>query len=76
MKVSERASLRKRAGLTQFRLAKRAGITAPRLSLWEAGEIELHPDQVLRIASALYERLSNSPAFDDVTKLARALGAK
>jgi transcriptional regulator with XRE-family HTH domain len=73
MKVSERASLRKRAGLTQFRLAKSAGIPTPRVSLWESGEVELPPDQVLRIAKVLYRNLSNSPAFNNVTELVRAL---
>ena len=39
MKLSERAIIRKRAGLTQHQLSKRSGVYASRISLWENGEV-------------------------------------
>jgi len=55
--MSNRAQLRKRAALTQVQLAKEVAITAPRLCLWERGEVELSPDQVNRIAEVLAEHI-------------------
>ena|SRR6266850_1859264 len=46
MKSNERATIRKRAGLTQYRLARRTGIHASTISLWENHELELAPEAV------------------------------
>jgi transcriptional regulator with XRE-family HTH domain len=74
MKSSERAIIRKRAGLTQHQLSKRSGVHASRISLWENGESELSPEEVAKIAAALHGSLSKTPAFSGVDELARAIG--
>lgn len=71
--MSHRALLRRRACLTQLQLARKAGISAPRLCLWECGEIELSHEQVERIAKVLLEQLGWLPAFKEVNDLALAL---
>jgi transcriptional regulator with XRE-family HTH domain len=71
--MSDRALLRRRACLTQLQLARKAGISAPRLCLWERGEIELPYEQVERIAKVLIELLSRPPDFKGVNELALAL---
>lgn len=50
---TERATLRRRAGLSQARLASLTGISAPRLCLWERNLIELKPEQLERIQSVI-----------------------
>lgn len=47
--MKERVMLRRRAGLTQVQLANLTGISAPRICLWERGEIQLKPEQLERI---------------------------
>ena len=59
--------------LTQLQLARKAGISAPRLCQWERGEIELEPDQVVRIAEVLHKHLCSAPVFECATELAKAL---
>jgi transcriptional regulator with XRE-family HTH domain len=72
--MSDRATLRRRACLTQLQLARKAGITAPRLCLWERGEIELTPEQVEKIATVLHGCLGKTPVFAGAEELARAIG--
>ncbi len=71
--MSDRALLRRKACLTQLQLARKAGISAPRLCQWERGEIELHPDQIARIAEVLYGYLKSPQIFDGAMALARTL---
>lgn len=51
--MKARAEFRRRAGLTQVQLANLTGIPAPRICLWERGQIELRPEQVESIEHAL-----------------------
>ena len=62
MKLSERARLRRRAGLTQHRLAKLTGICASTISLWENAEIHLPPEAVAKIGRALTTELNRAHA--------------
>jgi transcriptional regulator with XRE-family HTH domain len=71
--MSDRALLRKRAALTQVELSRIVGISAPRLCLWERGQVELRPEQVERIARALNEQLGKTPYFDGAGELAKVL---
>jgi transcriptional regulator with XRE-family HTH domain len=73
MKLNERALIRKRAGLTQHRLARLTGICASTISLWECGQIELRPEQVARVAKILKEHLGKTPCFDEAGELAKVL---
>lgn len=63
MKISEKAQLRKRAGLTQHRLAKLTGIRSATISLWENGEVDLPPELVERIGRVIATELGRRPAF-------------
>ena len=67
--MSPRTELRRRAALTQAQLASLTGIPAPRICLWERGDVELKPEQVERIATVLRERLAATPVFDSVREL-------
>ncbi len=71
--MSERALLRRRACLTQSQLGRQSGVPAPRLCQWERGEIELRPEQILRIAEVLHKYLSTPAIFKSVMELAKAL---
>ena len=46
-------TVRKEAGLSQYTIAQRAGISRMRLSLAECGEIELQPSEIDSIRKAL-----------------------
>ncbi len=63
MKLTERAELRRRAGLTQHQLSKLTGISAPRISLWENDEIELPSAEIVKIAHVLQDEMWRSPFF-------------
>jgi len=71
--MNERASVRRRAWLTQIQLARKTGISAPRICLWERGEIELRPEQIECIAKVLDEHLSKAPVFNGARELALTL---
>jgi len=71
--MSDRALLRRRAGLTQIQLARKTAISAPRICLWERGELELRAEQVERIARVLNEHLLKVPVFNDARELAMVL---
>jgi transcriptional regulator with XRE-family HTH domain len=71
--MSDRATLRRRAGLTQVQLSRKTAISAPRLCLWERGEVELSPEQVGKTAAVLHDCLSRTPAFSGTEELARLI---
>jgi DNA-binding transcriptional regulator YiaG len=71
--MSDRALLRKRAALTQVELSQMVRISAPRLCLWERGQIELRPEQVDRIAQVLKDHLGKTPCFDGAGELVKVL---
>ncbi len=71
--LSDRSFLRRKACLTQIQLARKTRISAPRICLWEHGEIELSTEQVNKIAKVLHERLARPPVFSGVSELAHAL---
>jgi transcriptional regulator with XRE-family HTH domain len=73
MPPSKRAQIRKRAGLTQVRLAKLTGISQTRLSGWENHETELSAEKVERIARALHSHLTKALPLGEATELARTL---
>lgn len=70
---SERARIRKRAGLSQIHLAKLTGISQTRLSLWENYERELSLEEARHVAGVLYQHLSSIESFARPTDLAQAL---
>ena len=75
MKTNGRASIRKRAGLTQHRLAKLAGICASTISLWENHELELPPEVVERLGHAIARELNKVPATLTVTEAVKVLSS-
>lgn len=71
--MGDRALLRRKACLTQIQLARKVGISAPRLCQWERGELELDRDQIMRIAEVLHQYLSARPVFKCALELATIL---
>jgi transcriptional regulator with XRE-family HTH domain len=71
--MSDRALLRRRAGPTQIQLARKTGISAPRICLWERGKVELRTEQIERIAKVLNEQLLKTPVFSGPGELALTL---
>ena len=71
--MSDRALLRRRAGLTQVQLARKTGISAPQICLWENRHLELRTEQVERIAIAIVEELNRAPAISTPDDLVRVL---
>jgi transcriptional regulator with XRE-family HTH domain len=61
MNVKARSIARKRACLTQHRLAKLAGICASTISLWENYELELAPEAVEKIGRVIAAELDRVP---------------
>lgn len=53
------AKMRRRAGLTQVELARRAELHASQICLWERGQIELKPEQESRILAVLHEHIAD-----------------
>jgi len=68
-----RAHIRKRAGLTQVKLARITGISQARISAWETENVDLTPGDVAKVARAIREHLDCAPQFENVDDLARAL---
>jgi transcriptional regulator with XRE-family HTH domain len=56
-----RADLRRRAGLTQVRLARLTGINPTQICLWERGDIELLDSDVSKIARTIETELGRLP---------------
>jgi transcriptional regulator with XRE-family HTH domain len=63
MKLKERAMIRKRAGLTQHKLARMTGICASTISLWENHELELAPEQVEKIGRMIAQEINRVPVI-------------
>jgi len=61
MQKITRAELRRRAGLTQVRLARLTGINATQICLWERGDIDLLDSDVKKIARAIESELAKFP---------------
>jgi transcriptional regulator with XRE-family HTH domain len=73
MDIGDRAQIRKRAGLTQIKLAKLTGISQTRLCFWENEELELSYGDVERIAQILKENLVRLHVFRVPQKLCAPL---
>ena len=61
-KITKMFLARKRAGLTQARLAELIGVTQPRISAWETGSADIPPKrraQVAMILSVFAEQLTD-----------------
>jgi transcriptional regulator with XRE-family HTH domain len=57
----QRRVRRQQAGLSQQELANKAGISRPKLSRWESGQLELAPEELERVEQALSEAPKSSP---------------
>ena len=73
MKLTDRAQMRRRAGLTQIRLSRLADVSTFKLSLWENHEIELSAKEINRIARALAAELSKFPLISGEREIANVL---
>lgn len=71
----ERAMIRKRAGLTQHRLARLTGICASTISLWENHELELTSEQVEKIGRMIAQEISRIPAVSTATEAIEVLAS-
>ena len=76
MQKNNRAQIRKRAGLTQMKLAKLTGIPQASISSWEIGDIELKPESIALIAKVIRKQLDRAPQFNGVEDLVRAAGRR
>jgi transcriptional regulator with XRE-family HTH domain len=54
--------LRRMAGLTQWELAQRCGVSRMRLSLAECGQVELRPEEIVATRQVLLERIESRAA--------------
>ena len=73
MKSNERATIRKRAGLTQYRLARLTGIHASTISLWENHELELAPEAVEKIGRVIAGEFNRAPVILTATEAVKVL---
>lgn len=73
MKLSERAIIRKQAGLTQHQLSRLSGLPSSRISLWENGEFEFDTADVAKIANVLAKALNRVPAASTSEEIAKVL---
>jgi transcriptional regulator with XRE-family HTH domain len=64
-----RSQIRRAAGFTLLRLAKRTGVSSSRLSLWERHEARLRDAEVAAVAAALIEGLSSTPERDEIEEI-------
>jgi transcriptional regulator with XRE-family HTH domain len=60
------ATTRRAAGISQGRLARRAGMSQTLLSQFEIGNIALRPEQITRLENALRDELVGS--FGQISK--------
>ena len=74
MEISERARLRRRAGLTQLQLGRRVGMSGSQICLWERGEIDLSGEEIERIGCVLDAELRSVPIPASEREIVRALG--
>jgi len=73
MVKSERALIRKRAGLTQLTLARLTDMSQSRISSWENGDRELAIYEVEKIAKVIREHLEDGPQYGCLGDLVQAL---
>jgi|GEM_PF-2472596 transcriptional regulator with XRE-family HTH domain len=73
MRLTLRAQLRRRAGLTQHDLTKLTGISDTRISLWENSQIELPEGAVEKIAWAIQQEFERVPTRLTGPRIRRAL---
>ncbi len=73
MKANARSIARKRAGLTQHKLAKLTGICASTISLWENHELELAPEAVKKISRVIATELNRAPVSSTPGEILEAL---
>jgi transcriptional regulator with XRE-family HTH domain len=73
VKVSERSSLRRRAGLTQVQLGRRVNISASQICLWERGDLELSTLDVEHIARVIEAELAKFPAPSSAAQIVSVL---
>lgn len=55
-------TLRERAGLTQFVVARKSGVTRMRLSLAECGQLRLRPEEEAAVRKAIREGVEEEAA--------------
>jgi transcriptional regulator with XRE-family HTH domain len=60
---SQRTKLRLRAGFTLQTLAAASGVSVSRLSNWENGHVEVHPEELARIADLIKAELDALPVL-------------
>jgi transcriptional regulator with XRE-family HTH domain len=75
MPKSNRAQIRKSAGLTQTKLSRLTSIPQSRISSWENKDTELASHDVVKIAKAIQKHLERAPHFASVDDLVKALAA-
>ena len=73
MRNTERARLRKRAGLTQHQLARLAEKSVAAISLWETGQVEFPIDDVERIARVIEGEMAKGPQVSSAKQIAGML---
>jgi transcriptional regulator with XRE-family HTH domain len=73
MANTERAKVRKRAGLTQYELGKKTGISPTLISLWETGQVDLPSAVVHRIAGVLETELTKGLPVSNAQQITRVL---
>lgn len=71
MPKSDKAQIRKAAGLTQVKLARLTRISQSRISSWENGDTELEPGDLLRIAKVIRKHLDRAAKFIALSDLVR-----
>jgi transcriptional regulator with XRE-family HTH domain len=76
MKLTVRAELRRRAGLTQHGLRRLTGITDTRISLWETGQIALPEEDLEKIAQTIQRELERVPGRLTVPEIFRVLSVE
>lgn len=73
MEINERTRLRRRAGLTQVQLGRRAGMSGSQICLWERGELEFSAEDVTKIADVLEIEINRIPVPKTREGIVRAL---
>lgn len=73
MRNTERARLRRRAGLTQHQLARLARKSVAAISLWETGQVELPIADVERIARVIEDEIAKGPQISSAQDIISVL---
>jgi transcriptional regulator with XRE-family HTH domain len=67
--MTERAKLRKLAGMTQRQLGRKVGKSGATICLWERGDMELSPADVGRIARVIVEEATKNPPLSSAAQI-------